>query len=62
MLELRHRLEKTEPPKNKDPHTYVMDTIIASLVEQRKPRDPFFEQILLTQTLNVFISQRCDYN
>jgi hypothetical protein len=36
-----------------------MDCIISHLVEQRKPKDPFFEQILLTQTLNVFISKRC---
>jgi len=62
MLELRRKIEKAEPPPNKDRHTYVMDCIIASLVEQRKPRDAFFEQVLLTQTLNVFISKRCGYS
>jgi hypothetical protein len=37
----------------------MMDCIIAHLVDQRKPKDLFFEQILLTQTLNVFISNIC---
>jgi hypothetical protein len=42
--------------KLKDEHTHVIGYIIKTIKEQRKSKDQFFERILNTQMLSMYLS------